>query len=262
MSQTESQGNISFEARKAINDYAGNDEERAQLAETIEELFSLPCTSLYQCSLEPITQTLLNTNEKRTASRILDYLKNQNIIYLGDLVRLDRGFFLRGENIGRTSVEHLETVLRSIGLKLGMNDLEIRAFEMKPNESFLAKYQPSQKVYHSTAPRYEINDSPQIIGGEMMMPGSTYFFTSGREAHHFSKCVKDVFEKSEEATKDPAYSSVVTCLPAQLHGDKKEYPVHLSDPALVLATWTEDYMKLQQLLGTKHVDKEHNGMNR
>ena len=52
--------------------------------------------------------------------RTLNCLKNENIIYVGDLIQLNENYLLKSNNFGRKSLEELKEILSSMSLYLGM----------------------------------------------------------------------------------------------------------------------------------------------
>ena len=52
--------------------------------------------------------------------RSLNCLKNENIIYVGDLIQLTENYLLKSNNFGRKSLEELKNILSSMSLYLGM----------------------------------------------------------------------------------------------------------------------------------------------
>ena len=52
--------------------------------------------------------------------RSANCLKNDNIVYIGDLVQKTEGEMLRTPNFGRKSLNEIKEVLSSMGLHLGM----------------------------------------------------------------------------------------------------------------------------------------------
>ena len=53
-------------------------------------------------------------------SRTLNCLKNENIVYVGDLIQLTENYLLKSNNFGRKSLEDLKNILSSMSLYLGM----------------------------------------------------------------------------------------------------------------------------------------------
>ena len=53
--------------------------------------------------------------------RSANCLKNDNIVYIGDLVRKSEGEMLRTPNFGRKSLNEIKEVLTIMGLTLGMD---------------------------------------------------------------------------------------------------------------------------------------------
>jgi DNA-directed RNA polymerase subunit alpha len=52
--------------------------------------------------------------------RSMNCLKNDNIVYIGDLVKKTEGEMLRTPNFGRKSLNEIKEVLSQMGLYLGM----------------------------------------------------------------------------------------------------------------------------------------------
>ena len=59
--------------------------------------------------------------ELELSVRSANCLKNDNIIYIGDLVRKSESDMLRTPNFGRKSLNEIKEVLSIMGLHLGMN---------------------------------------------------------------------------------------------------------------------------------------------
>lgn len=64
---------------------------------------------------------LLRVDELELSVRSANCLKNENIIYIGDLVHKTEYEMLRTPNFGRKSLNEIKQVLESMGLSLGMN---------------------------------------------------------------------------------------------------------------------------------------------
>jgi DNA-directed RNA polymerase subunit alpha len=70
----------------------------------------------------PFNRNLLRKVEELELSvRSANCLKNDNIIYIGDLVQKSEGEMLRTPNFGRKSLNEIKEVLVTMGLELGMN---------------------------------------------------------------------------------------------------------------------------------------------
>ena len=70
----------------------------------------------------PFNKNLLRKVEELELSvRSANCLKNDNIIYIGDLVRKGEGEMLRTPNFGRKSLNEIKEVLSQMGLHLGMD---------------------------------------------------------------------------------------------------------------------------------------------
>jgi DNA-directed RNA polymerase subunit alpha len=59
--------------------------------------------------------------EEGDTNQLNRYLKNDNIIYIGDLVQKTEAEMLRTPNFGRKSLNEIKEVLSSMGLRLGMD---------------------------------------------------------------------------------------------------------------------------------------------
>ncbi|RZJ17506.1 MAG: DNA-directed RNA polymerase subunit alpha, partial [Brevundimonas sp.] len=53
--------------------------------------------------------------------RSANCLKNDNIVYIGDLIQKTEGEMLRTPNFGRKSLNEIKEVLATMGLSLGMD---------------------------------------------------------------------------------------------------------------------------------------------
>ena len=67
---------------------------------------------------------LRKVEELELSVRSANCLKNDNIIYIGDLVQKSEGEMLRTPNFGRKSLNEIKEVLAQMGLHLGMEILE------------------------------------------------------------------------------------------------------------------------------------------
>ncbi len=63
---------------------------------------------------------LKKVDELELSVRSANCLKNDNIVYIGDLIQKSEGEMLRTPNFGRKSLNEIKEVLSSIGLHLGM----------------------------------------------------------------------------------------------------------------------------------------------
>jgi DNA-directed RNA polymerase subunit alpha len=69
----------------------------------------------------PFNRNLLRkVDELELSVRSANCLKNDNIIYIGDLVQKSEGEMLRTPNFGRKSLNEIKEVLATMGLHLGM----------------------------------------------------------------------------------------------------------------------------------------------
>jgi DNA-directed RNA polymerase subunit alpha len=64
---------------------------------------------------------LKKVDELELSVRSANCLKNDNIIYIGDLVQKTEAEMLRTPNFGRKSLNEIKEVLASMGLRLGMD---------------------------------------------------------------------------------------------------------------------------------------------
>ena len=70
----------------------------------------------------PFNKNLLRkVDELELSVRSANCLKNDNIIYIGDLVQKTEGEMLRTPNFGRKSLNEIKEVLQQMGLSLGMD---------------------------------------------------------------------------------------------------------------------------------------------
>ena len=63
---------------------------------------------------------LKKVDELKLSVRSANCLKNDNIVYIGDLVQKTEGEMLRTPNFGRKSLNEIKEVLAQMGLHLGM----------------------------------------------------------------------------------------------------------------------------------------------
>ena len=64
---------------------------------------------------------LRKVDELELSVRSANCLKNDNIVYIGDLIQKTEGEMLRTPNFGRKSLNEIKEILSSMGLKLGMD---------------------------------------------------------------------------------------------------------------------------------------------
>ena len=78
----------------------------------------------------PFNQNLLRkVDELELSVRSANCLKNDNIVYIGDLVQKTEAEMLRTPNFGRKSLNEIKEVLAQMGLHLGMEIAELAAGE-------------------------------------------------------------------------------------------------------------------------------------
>ncbi|WP_448585558.1 DNA-directed RNA polymerase subunit alpha [Thermaurantiacus sp.] len=86
----------------------------------------MPVPAVTGVAAEEPTTVLMNRNllkkvdELELSVRSANCLKNDNIIYIGDLVQKSEPEMLRTPNFGRKSLNEIKEVLSSMGLRLGM----------------------------------------------------------------------------------------------------------------------------------------------
>ena len=76
---------------------------------------------------------LKKVDELELSVRSANCLKNDNIIYIGDLVQKTEAEMLRTPNFGRKSLNEIKEVLASMGLRLGMDIPGMAAGEHRGN---------------------------------------------------------------------------------------------------------------------------------
>jgi DNA-directed RNA polymerase subunit alpha len=64
---------------------------------------------------------LKKVDELELSVRSANCLKNDNIVYIGDLIQKSEAEMLRTPNFGRKSLNEIKEVLASMGLHLGMD---------------------------------------------------------------------------------------------------------------------------------------------
>jgi DNA-directed RNA polymerase subunit alpha len=80
-----------------------------------------PASSEGESDTNQINRYLLKkVDELELSVRSANCLKNDNIIYIGDLVQKTEAEMLRTPNFGRKSLNEIKEVLSSMGLRLGM----------------------------------------------------------------------------------------------------------------------------------------------
>ncbi|MEM8646966.1 MAG: DNA-directed RNA polymerase subunit alpha C-terminal domain-containing protein, partial [Pseudomonadota bacterium] len=73
-----------------------------------------------QPELEFNAALLKKVDELELSVRSANCLKNDNIVYIGDLIQKSEGEMLRTPNFGRKSLNEIKEVLAQMGLHLGM----------------------------------------------------------------------------------------------------------------------------------------------
>ena len=81
-----------------------------------------PSASSEESDANQLNRYLLKkVDELELSVRSANCLKNDNIIYIGDLVQKSEAEMLRTPNFGRKSLNEIKEVLSSMGLRLGMD---------------------------------------------------------------------------------------------------------------------------------------------
>jgi DNA-directed RNA polymerase subunit alpha len=94
------------------------------LAQSAQLIGMAPATAASESSSDNnlINRFLLKkVDELELSVRSANCLKNDNIIYIGDLVQKTEAEMLRTPNFGRKSLNEIKEVLSSMGLRLGMD---------------------------------------------------------------------------------------------------------------------------------------------
>jgi DNA-directed RNA polymerase subunit alpha len=82
----------------------------------------MPSAETVQADTNQLNRYLLKkVDELELSVRSANCLKNDNIIYIGDLVQKTEAEMLRTPNFGRKSLNEIKEVLASMGLRLGMD---------------------------------------------------------------------------------------------------------------------------------------------
>jgi DNA-directed RNA polymerase subunit alpha len=81
---------------------------------------------------------LKKVDELELSVRSANCLKNDNIVYIGDLIQKTEGEMLRTPNFGRKSLNEIKEVLATMGLHLGM---EIPAWPPENIEDLAKRYE-------------------------------------------------------------------------------------------------------------------------
>ncbi len=83
---------------------------------------AVPATQDVEADANQLNRYLLKkVDELELSVRSANCLKNDNIIYIGDLVQKTEAEMLRTPNFGRKSLNEIKEVLASMGLRLGMD---------------------------------------------------------------------------------------------------------------------------------------------
>ena len=86
---------------------------------------------------------LKKVEELELSVRSANCLKNDNIIYIGDLVQKSESEMLRTPNFGRKSLDEIKEVLLSMGLNMGM---DLPGWPPENIEELSKKYEDPFKV--------------------------------------------------------------------------------------------------------------------
>ena len=97
------------------------DEAMAQSSQLIGMAAPAPSADMTSDSNQINRFLLKKVDELELSVRSANCLKNDNIIYIGDLVQKTEAEMLRTPNFGRKSLNEIKEVLSSMGLRLGMD---------------------------------------------------------------------------------------------------------------------------------------------
>ena len=103
------------DSQVALGPSVGHDRRRAPMAAAAAKPRSTTDTNQLNRYL------LKKVDELELSVRCANCLKNDNIIYIGDLVQKTEAEMLRTPNFGRKSLNEIKEVLASMGLRLGMD---------------------------------------------------------------------------------------------------------------------------------------------
>ena len=67
---------------------------------------------------------LIKVNELELSTRVEKVLKYDNVIYIGDLIKMTQGELLRTPNFGKHSLNEIKNVLKNLGLYLDMKNIK------------------------------------------------------------------------------------------------------------------------------------------
>jgi len=88
----------------------------------LEMIIAVPSAAETEADANQLNRYLLKkVDELELSVRSANCLKNDNIIYIGDLVQKTEAEMLRTPNFGRKSLNEIKEVLASMGLRLGMD---------------------------------------------------------------------------------------------------------------------------------------------
>ena len=95
-------------------------QDQLQLFVNFEEPQAVQAVEVVHEDLEFNRNLLRKVDELELSVRSANCLKNDNIIYIGDLVQKTEAETLRTPNFGRKSLNEIKEVLAQMGLHLGM----------------------------------------------------------------------------------------------------------------------------------------------
>ena len=99
-----------------------DDSQVRMAAPTMIGTAAMPMTAEVPADTNQLNRYLLKkVDELELSVRSANCLKNDNIIYIGDLVQKTEAEMLRTPNFGRKSLNEIKEVLASMGLRLGMD---------------------------------------------------------------------------------------------------------------------------------------------
>ena len=71
---------------------------------------------------------LKSVDDFETSLRVMNFFKNDNINYIGDLVQFSEGEVLRTPNFGRKSLNEVKEILNKMSLYLGMKNISTEVY--------------------------------------------------------------------------------------------------------------------------------------
>ena len=167
---------------------------------------------------------LKKVDELELSVRSANCLKNDNIIYIGDLVQKTEAEMLRTPNFGRKSLNEIKEVLASMGLRLGM---DIPGWPPENIEEMAKKLEQEMLgsspgfARSGTLSEFKNKEGPLRWGGPFLC-GDQFVFRGIDAAQHLLEMVADAVvafarhcSKRVEAAdgqRSPRISTIPRCL--------------------------------------------------